>query len=446
MRHFLLSDIATLLHYEANLPLIELKGYCCDSRLVKEGDLFFALPGEKTDGHAYIDEVEKRGAAACVVSKSYAKTHSLPLLAVDDPLAALQKIAAHAISKSTCRIVAITGSVGKTTTKEFVKTLLSTRYKTAASPGNSNSQIGLPLSILNHTTGDEEILVLEMGMTNEGEISRLIAIAPPDVAVLTTAALVHACNFESIEHIARTKGEIFKSPKTALGIIHKDLSNFCQVCAIGSCKKISFSEVDSSADYSLIPGPEFTVHSKRENKTVVLGNFPIPGKHNRQNFLIAIAVARYFDVSWEEIKAALPLLALPERRLSIVQRGGITFINDSYNACEISVKAALENLPEPQAGGRKIAVLGSMLELGNFSERCHRQVGEHALNYVEQLFCLGAECQPICEIWNEQGKPARLFQSRQELSHALKKELKQEDVVLIKGSRSKELWKLLEDF
>lgn len=446
MHSITLAQAAYLLHCLGFFPSLSITGYCTDSRLVKAGELFFALKGERVDGHAYLQEVQQKGALAAVVSKDYqGDVTGLYLLRVDDPLSALQELAKTVLSRSKTRVVAITGSLGKTSTKEFTKTLLATKYRVTASPGNSNTQVGLPLTILNHSTGNEEILVLEMGMTAPGHLARLVQIAPPEVAVITTVALVHACNFETLEDIAHTKAEIFSHPSTRLGILHRDISNFAEICRVGACRKISFSTTSSDADYGILPSAPDLLQAKLEKSTIALGSLPVPGKHNRHNLLAAIAVARHFHVEWEEIKRAIPLLTLPDKRLQFVRHRDVLFLNDSYNAAEQSVKAALESLPQPEGQGRKIAVLGSMLELGKFSEDCHRRVGEFALNHVECMYCLGEECLPIYEIWKRANRPVQFFKDRANLVACLKNDLKASDVVLLKASRAKELWKVLEE-
>lgn len=423
-----------------------IQGFSTDTRLLKPGEVFVALAGERVDGHAYLKEAEQKGAAAAIVNHIYqGSTCSLPLLRVEDPLQALQKLAQAHLSAYSPRVVAVTGSVGKTTTKEFIKTVLERRYLVSASPGNSNSQVGTPLAILNHASGQEEILILEMGMTEPGQLSRLVQIAPPEVAVLTCAALVHACNFETLEAIAWAKAEIFSHSHTKLGILHRDLVNYAAIKGASSCRKLSFSLTNPQADYWL-DNDRGLLHDSLEGQAVEWPKLSLPGRHNAHNFLAVALVGRYFKLSWEEIKQAIPLLALPDKRLQFVQKAGILFLNDSYNASELSVKGALETLPAPKMGGSKIAVLGSMMELGKFSDDCHRRVGEFALQHVDQMYCLGAECQPIYEIWKSQGKTVELFEDRSSLVAHLKKALKPSDVVLLKGSRSKELWKVLDFF
>lgn len=446
MRFFTLPQVANFICPSLELPSLPIQGYATDSRLLRAGELFFALKGERVDSHDYLEEVYHRGAIAAVVSQSYRREiPGLFLIPVEDPLQSLQKLAHESLKSHPARIVAITGSVGKTTTKEMTAHLLSTQYRVAASPGNQNSQVGLPLAILNHTTGEEDILVLEMGMTLPGQLKTLVQMAPPEVAVLTCAALVHACHFRSLEEIAWTKSEIFSHPNTCLGIIHREIPDFEQICLATPCPKKSFSILSPLADYGLDPSDPTFFLSRAENKTLSLQHFLLPGKHNLHNLAAALAVACYFKVDLEKIQQALPTLTLPERRLKFIHHKECLFVNDSYNASEVSVKAALEILPKPEKEGRKIAVFGSMLELGAFSDECHQRIGEFALDHVDALCCLGKECHPMVAVWEKAGRPVYFFEERAHLVDSLRQILKGDDVVLLKGSRSKELWKILEE-
>lgn len=447
MRSLTLNQISAILKQPHSLSPALVKGYCVDTRYLKPGEIFFALKGERVDGHDFLAEAQQKGALAAIVAKDYSSTFSdFPLIYVSDPLRALQDLARHVLAHSSSRVVAITGSLGKTTTKDFVHTLLAGSYRIKASPGNSNSQIGLPLSLLNHTSGQEDILVLEMGMTEPGQILTLTQIAPPEVAVLTAVSLVHACNFNSLEDIAWAKAEVFQHAHTRLGILPVDIPSYQAIVNASPCRKLSFSVTGQQADYSFDPADPAKLLANLEHQSIEIKNFTLPGRHNRHNLLAAVIVARHFNVSWDEIKERLNLLQLPERRLQFETRKGIVFINDSYNAAELSVKAALETLPQPTGNGRKIAILGSMLELGKFSEDSHRRVGEFALNFVDECYCFGHECQPIYDAWYQAKRPVQLFEDFNELIHCLKENLQAADVVLIKGSRAKQMWKILEEF
>lgn len=403
--------------------------FCTDSRLVKPGSLFFALKGERVDGHSFLSQVAKSGAIGAVVQENYSgPDYGLELIRVGSVLETLQQMAREWLAECRVRVVAVTGSVGKTTTKEFISALLKQKYRVAASPGNSNSQVGLPLSILNHLKEGDQILVQEMGMTEAGQLSQLVSIAPPEVAVITMVALVHACNFPSIREIALAKAEVLSHENTKLGIIHREIENFDEVCRVGSCKKVSFS-----------------LHNLDKDMEALIGSLPVPGEHNRQNLLAAIAVARYFSLDWEEIQRGIRTLVLPERRLQFVEKKGVQFINDAYNASEVSMKASFKALPKPQKSGKTVAVLGEMLELGKFSETCHREVGEAALSAVDAVICYGPGCQPIVHCWERAKKPVKWTSDWVELMQFIREAANPGDVVLLKGSRAKELWKVIEE-
>lgn len=441
-----LHEVAQIIGTPCSYPH-QLLGVSVDSRLHRPENLFFALPGDKTDGHSYLQDVAQKGAAGAVVRKGYkGPDYGLNLLFVEDPLEALQTLAKTILQKSHSRIVAITGSLGKTSTKDFLTTILKEKFHVASSPGNSNSKIGLPLAVLNHTNGNEDIVVLEMGMTHSGQIRKLIELAPPECAIITSVALVHACNFESLEEIAFAKAEILEHNLTKIGIINHDIPQFDEIVKKGCPNKISFSYSNSLANYYVHADETQHLRIQTLENIVNLGEFPFPGKHHKANFLAAAACAHYFGMSWEEITLGIKKLLLPELRGRAIEKNGILFINDSYNAAELSVKAALENLPNPQPGGRKIAVLADMLELGKFSEKSHREVGNYSLNYVDQMFCYGDECRHIKECWQKANRSVQWFSHRSDLLQVLRQHLKEGDVVLIKGSRGTQISKLLEEW
>lgn len=441
-----LREIAFLLNNHVESECLVL-GFCVDTRQLRQGALFFALPGARTDGHHFLACAAALGAIAAVVHTDYKGPHyGMGLIYVRCVLSALQALARHVISQTSAQIVAITGSVGKTTTKEFTSSLLKRKRLVAQTPGNSNSQIGLPLSILNNVKGDEDVLVLEMGLTQKGQIANLVGIAPPDIAVITTTGLVHAENFDSLEAIGRAKAEIFSHPKTRLGVLHYDISNYREICHHGSCLKISFSTTAPQADYYLTESAGQMQISGDKFPPITLPCLEVFGQHNKKNFLSAAIVARHLGMTWGEIAEAAKELELPEKRLERIEKKGIFFVNDSYNASELSVKAALESLPAPRRGAKRVAVLGEMLELGRFSAESHRSIGEHALDFADVLICYGHLCQPALEAWQKAGRPAFLVADQQSLFQHVKDVVESGDVVLLKGSQSKEMWKILDEF
>lgn len=447
-------------HMHANVISSALvSGVSVDSRLTKPGDLFFALPGAQVDGHTFLKNASDNGAVAAVVNSHYAgPDYGLSLLHSDNVLHALQQLAKAYLSQSKAKIVAVTGSLGKTTTKNFLYQLLKAKFKVSVSSGNSNSQIGLPLAILNDLSLDDEISILEMGMTESGQIRRLIEIAPPDVAIVTTVALVHAGNFPSLEAIAHAKAEIFSHQKTQIALypLESDINGALSAAMSSKekCKKITFSINDTEADYFLEGNDFESMISFPKSissdgciviKQYVIEPIPLPGAHSRHNFLAAATAAFHLGMEWCEIGAIISTLTLPERRLQRIEKFGATFINDSYNAAEMSIKAALDCLPLPKPGGKRIAVIGEIVELGHFSKGCHRAVGEYALDRVDLMLCYGQECKYISECWQEAGRPVVWSQERSGVVEALRSQLTPGDVVLLKGSRAKGVWKVLEE-
>lgn len=437
-----LRQVARLLHSSCTQAR-SIKGFSIDSRQVQSGHIFFAIKGQRVDGHDFLEEVSGRGATAAVVDRGYTgPDYGMNLLRVVDVVEALQTLARHSIERHPAKIVAITGSVGKTTTKEFLLRLLLRKFRVSASKGNHNSQIGLPFTILNDLSGLEEVLVLEMGMTKPGHISQLLSIAPADVAAITSIALVHAENYDSLEHIARTKAEIFSNPRTRLGILHRDIVNYEELLQVGNCRKVSFSS-HQEADYTLtrVDG-QLAIGFAGENYRI---EAPEMGGHLQHNLLAAVSIAHTLGLQWEQIVEVIPTLTLPERRMQVVEKMGITFVNDSYNACEDSVKAALDHMPLPKEGGRRVAILAHMPELGKFSEECHHRVGLHALERVDLLFCLGEECRPFVDIWQKREREVYHFTDRKELLSVLNAFLKPNDVALIKGANVKRMWEILDE-
>ncbi|NGX57915.1 MAG: UDP-N-acetylmuramoyl-tripeptide--D-alanyl-D-alanine ligase [Chlamydiae bacterium] len=390
--------------------------FCVDSRHLKPDDIFVALPGDRVDGHDFLREAAQKNAAAAIVSENYnGPNFGLNLIRVPNTLLALQNLAQETLKKNRKIVVGVTGTVGKTTCKDFIATLLSGRFHVACTLKSQNSKISLPLTILNQSGRGEDILVLEMGMSFPGEIQRLTEIAPPDIVVITAISLVHAMNFDSLEEIARAKGEVLKHPKTVLGIIPEDEKTLLK---IGSCRKQTFSADD--LDINHLP------------------------KHHLNNAAAAIAVCRHLGLSEEEIQQRIPLLKIPKGRGTSVEKKGVLFINDAYNASPKSMKAALESMPASK--GKRVAVLGEMLELGKFSEEAHMEVGAFALDHLDHLFCYGIHSDAMVKVWKEKGRSVQFLMKKNELLSALRKAIEPGDVVLLKGSNSCRLWEILEEF
>lgn len=418
----------------------QLSSIAVDSRDVEPGSLFFALSGAKTDGHNFLHEASKKGALAAVVSREYrGDCFGLRLFYVDNTLDTLQMLAKKWLSLSSAKIIAVTGSLGKTTTKGFLYQLLKQKFKVTMASGNKNSQIGLALALLNETKGDEEYLVLEMGMTHAGNIQRLIEIAPPHIALVTSIALVHAENFDSLEDIARAKAEIFSSPQLELAIINKDTQCASLLFQSASCSVKGYSKSDFTVTQEAIRW------SEGEEK-YALPFIQFPAEHVYENFFASITCAQMLGMTVDEIKAACMTLTLPEKRLQEIEKKGVFFVNDSYNAAEESMKGALDMLAKKQTPHRKIAVLGAMRELGKFSDECHKRVNGYALKSADCIFYLGENWVSCVDTWGDAGVPAHHFLDLDALMKELRKEVSTGDHVLVKGSKYFELWKVIENF
>lgn len=443
MRLKTLKQCAQILHKKVDKDK-EITGFSVDTRTLKPGEIYFALSGSKVDGHLFVDEAFSKGAAFAVVGQEFKNT-SQTLLRVDDVVIALQQLAKACFALNRPRfVIAITGSNGKTTTKDFLSTLLEDNFKLFKSPGNCNSQVGLPLALLNHFWEGEEGAILEMGMSKKGEILRLVDVAPPDLALLTHIGLSHAENFSTFSEIVEAKKEIFSHPKTTQGVYPKELASLLQLKKRSSLEGRDFSLKDPNADYSFLRCGDKSIFR-------ALGvEFSFPktrfiGEHNLQNLLAALSAIHMLGLSLEEVRKKIPYLKLPEKRLESILKKGVLFINDSYNSSMDSAVAALKYL-QGIDGRKKWAVMGSMLELGSFSEECHKNVAQEALETIDILLCLGEECIPMIKLWEERGREAMLMQSHEEIINKLHQLVMPGDIVLLKGAQSKMMWKVVEGF
>lgn len=423
----------------------QILGYQIDSRQLQRGELFFALKGERTDGHRHLAEVKARGGVAAVVSKDYTgPDEGLILLPVAEVLESLQMLARLLMADRKVQIVGITGSVGKTTTKDFTAALLSQKYKVGKPLSSFNTQSTFPLTLLN-LQGDEEILVLELGMSYPGDIAKLTEIVAPDIGVLTKVALAHAANFPGgVEEIAHYKADIFAHPRTKIAVFDQAFTQFKgELERLADRKKVSFSLEERSADYFL---SELEGKFAVDERGVRAHRFDLPFRqpHILHNLLAAFCVCRLFKMDWDQIYQGVSTLKMPKMRFECFEQEGVTFVNDAYNANPESMRAALNCFPEPKEGGKRIAILGSMKELGSFSEQAHREIGRHAQRYADYLLAFGEEAATLAEAFQEVKKPAEHFVDRQHLVQRLKELMSPGDVVLVKGSRSLQMEQLFE--
>lgn len=422
-----------------------------DSRKVKAGDLFIAIIGENTDGHLFIQEAVEKGAAAVVVERQlkndYLKKSELSILKVEDTTKALQDIARnYRLTFESLQLIAVTGSAGKTTTKDMIYSVLSQKYNCLKTEGNFNNHIGLPLTLL-RLTGQEDFAVVEMGMSSLGEIDLLAKIAIPDYGVVTNVAAAHLEQLGSIENIARAKNELIDNLGTDdLAILNFDNQYTRQMGIDAKAKVLSFG-FELGADIR-------AVNFNFDNDQGVL-NFKLcyqnkdydfifkkAGKHNIYNLMVAVIIGLENNLSQAEIQKAILTTDFSGLRMEIITlANGARIINDSYNANPLAVKAAVDVLAEMK-GKRKIALLASMLELGAESSHKHREIGRYlAQKSIDLLLTVSKEAEEIAAGARSRMKSKNIisFSDNQSCIDYLKTELKSDDLLLVKGSRSNKL-------
>ena len=425
------------------------QGYSIDSRTVQLGDLFFAVKGERLDGHDYVDQALKQGAIAAVVSKDQLPRYfEMPgLLAVDDTLVALQTLAT-AVRKLWGKTgIAITGSMGKTTTKEAMAHLLSVRHRVHRSKGNFNNHFGLPLGLLT-LEPEFDLAVIEMGMSHAGEIAALARIAQPNEGVVTNVAPVHLESFDSIAGIARAKYELIAAlPHGGTAILNADDEYVSQFGRDFKGKIVMFglkSSADVRAENVGILGPEgarFDLVCQGVRQPV---QSPLLGKHNVSNVLAAAAVALEHGITPSEIAAALPSLEPADKRGQVVQLGNISVLYDCYNSSPKALMAAVDTLIAMPAR-RRIVVAGEMLELGQTGEQLHRECGRYiAEKKLDFLLGVRGLAKPMVEAAIEAGMKAEFVATPEEAGDWLAHEARDGDVVLLKASRGVRLEKTLQ--
>jgi len=419
---------------------ITVTGVSTDTRTIQKGDLFIALSGEKFDGHNYIATAVENGAAAVIVSRPV--ECDVPQLLVEDTLAGLQRLAAYYLTTLRVRVVAVTGSNGKTSTRDMTAAVLSSKYNVYSTAKNFNNEIGLPKSVL-ELDDSYDIAVLEMGMNHLGEISRLTNIARPEVAMITNIGKAHIGNLGSQENILKAKMEILEGlQKDGLLILNGDDAYLCKA-ETGSFTKsfigINGEGLSLQAKNITVNGgsTEFDVAYGDET---VHGSIPVLGNYNVLNSLEAMRAGLYFGVTIEEAFAALDGYRPVGMRQEEEAVGGIILVKDYYNASPDSCRVALETLASHAKGGKKIAVLGGMLELGEYSAREHKALGEMCMQHkMDYAFFIGEDCAAFKEGMPEN---SQVFakDEREKMEQALTAFIKSGalsagDAVLIKGSR-----------
>ena len=437
-----------------------------DSREVKEGDVYVALKGERFDGNDFCQSAIDNGAKVCIVSKDVRekendtklvnteadkinnsiKENKVTIIKVEDTLKALQEIATYKRMQYNIPVVAVTGSVGKTSTKDLIASVVSQKYNTLKTKGNYNNEIGLPLTILGLT--NEEAMVVEMGMNHLGEIRKLTNIAKPTVAVITNIGTAHIGNLGSRENILKAKLEILEGLQGNTVVINNDndlLHKWVNenkekyniiTYGIKNKSKYMATDIKSFEDKS-----EFKVVCEKDesinNKMVTV---PVGGEHFILNSLCAIAVGEYLNISTEKIINGIANLELTKKRMEVLtSKSGATVINDTYNANYDSMKAAITYLKEIK-DKRKIAVLGDMLELGDYSKELHEKVGEEVDESIDILITIGKEAKYIAE--KAKAKQIIECKDNEEAVRKLKELETKDDAILLKASNGMKFFEI----
>ena len=429
-----------------DLIMSDIEGISIDSRTTRPGDLFFAIQGKRLDGHQFLTEALERGAQACVIKRGTKSDRLLqPFIYVDDVNQAFQHFAHWYRRQQKLTVIGVTGSVGKTTTRNIIHAALSPYLKGIQSPANYNNEFGVPLSIAQIENG-HQYAVLELGASSPGEIRELARLAQPEIGVITGIGPSHLEHFGSLNRTADAKGELFEAlPERGLAILNGDDDFASYLVSKTSVRtlKIGFSEQNdlqavaiqqTNAGISFqVDGTEFMV--------------PVLGKHFIYSALFAIAVAKEFGVSNQDLVEGICQFATVPGRCHREQVGSWTVIDDSYNSSPVSMAAACQTLQEWSGTGKRIIVMGDMLELGADSKRYHQEIGELiAALKIDLLFVCGKQAGAVAQgALSENFTQDRVVQAAnvQELQAGILSRLGPGDVVLVKGSRSMRMEQLI---
>jgi UDP-N-acetylmuramoyl-tripeptide--D-alanyl-D-alanine ligase len=445
-----LARTAEFISAEGDFPPDDIaQGYSIDSRTVGKGELFFAVKGDRFDGHDFVDAALEHGAVAAVVRKDQWHRYSWTnrILIVDDTLIALQTLATAVRKLWGKPLVGITGSAGKTTTKEAIAHVLATKFRVLKSEGNFNNHFGLPLMLLK-LEPEHDVAVIEMGMSHAGEIRALAKIAYPEIGVVTNVAPVHLEFFDSIAGIARAKYELIESlPPNGTAVLNADdeyVSQFGRdfkgkVLTYGIkqratvCAENIRSQGTGGSSFDVVTGDQ------REHAILAL-----VGEHNVLNALAAVAVGMTRGMTLAETVQALATLAPADKRGQVLQLGNIMVVNDCYNSNPKALAAMIDALAAMPAR-RRIVVAGEMLELGAAAEEMHRAAGRYAgEKKIDRLLGVRGLAKAMAEAARENGTAADFVDTPEEAGEWLAREARDGDVVLLKASRGVKLEKALE--
>lgn len=421
----------------------DITAFSQDSRKVVSGGMYIPLKGERFDGHAFIESAFENGAAAIITHKKVNYPDKI-VIEVADTMKALKDMACYLRQHRNVKVVGITGSVGKTSTRDMVYSVVKQKYKTLKTEGNYNNEIGLPLTILRYD--DEEVMVLEMGMNHLGEMSRLSHIALPDIAAITNVGTAHIGELGSRENILKAKLEITDGMKQGGCLVINQDNDMLQTVDIPELKVIRVGKDKQSQilakDIELKEtSSSFVVQYQGKEELI---DVPVQGEHNISNALIAIAIGLELNIEMEDIKRGIQSFQLTKNRMDIIEKENhITVIDGTYNASVDSMKSSLDVLANYKR--RKVAILADMLELGTFSEKLHRDVGQYVVDKgIDVLICVGKEAYYLYDQASQYIDRAYYYENNQQLMEHLKEFIVENDVILVKGSHSMNLKEIVD--
>ncbi|HAT4328723.1 TPA: UDP-N-acetylmuramoyl-tripeptide--D-alanyl-D-alanine ligase [Clostridium perfringens] len=416
----------------------EIKAVSTDTRKIEEGTMFIALKGENFNGNNYVLDAFNKGAKIAIVDEVKCDLNELKedvaLIKVQNTGRALMDLAKFYREKLGLKVVGITGSAGKTSTKDLVAAVLSDKYKVFKTKGNFNNEIGLPLMIL-ELDSTYDVAILEMGMRGLGQIKELAEIASPDLGIITNIGISHIEILKTRENILKAKMEI---------ATFFDKNNTLVVCGnddfLGALPEAEYKIVKTGVGENFKIGAKnialeelsskFTVYDGEKEEEFSLD---MPGEHNISNLMLGIAIAKELGVSFEEMKRGLKNIEATSMRLELIKKDGFSILNDCYNSSPVAVKSAIDVMKNIE-GKRRIAVLGTMRELGHKSKEAHEEIGKYAKeNGIEKVLCFGDFSENIKEGY---GEGCTVYENKEELIKDLLNIICEGDIILVKASRS----------
>ena len=433
------------------------KTFSKDTRTIKEGDIYIGIKGENFDGNVFWKKALDNGAMGVIVQNIEFNENDIEtyqekvIIEVEDTLQALYKLASYKRDIYDVPVIAITGSVGKTSTKDLVSNVVAQKYKICKTIGNNNNNIGMPFTILN-APNDIEAFVLEMGMNHFGEIHLLSKIAKPNICIITNIGTSHIGNLGSRENILKAKLEILDGAKNPYMVINNDNDLLHKWYEENKDKiKIKTYGINEKSDTQAKDiqlyedGREYTINLNNKNEKIKV---PVGGEHFVLNSLCAIEVGELLDIQNDDIKRGIETFSLTKNRMEIIElKNGIKLINDAYNSSVESVKASLAYMNHMKAN-RRIAVLGDILETGEFALALHKEIGKIVCeNQVDMLICSGENAKYIVESAKENGfdeKNIYYFEDKGEIVELLKQMIQAEDVILFKASNGMRFFDIAE--